>query len=230
MPWRLRIAGSFFRGLVRDPAQALRRAPQIGIEMKSLYRFNLHIHGKDFLRAFAAESEKLGLRPFLLWGTLLGCVREGGFIEHDYDLDYGILPGGWARKDGLIAAMERRGYRLRLDRPYLFSFERPDGLLHLDINLVYPFEGRMVCSVAEDDGGISAHAFPPDVFRDLKRIPFLKDLSVWLPGDPEAVLEAIYGDWRSPVKDYNYKGGPRNRVLDAGTLSRLRNFSPPAGD
>lgn len=35
-------------------------------------------------------EEKLRLQLYILGGNLLGLVREGGFLEHDYDLDAGI--------------------------------------------------------------------------------------------------------------------------------------------
>src|SRR5262245_15335665 len=83
LPWRLQIALCFIRGFIHSPRKALHYGKDITIEMGSLMRFNLHIHGERFIRDFLEEAEKLGIKPFLLWGTLLGCIRENGFIDHD---------------------------------------------------------------------------------------------------------------------------------------------------
>jgi LicD family len=69
-------------------------------------------YGKQFLRSFYESSTEAGMRPFLMWGTLLGCVREGRFLRHDYDIDVGILADDYANKDRLVAAMRKRGYEL----------------------------------------------------------------------------------------------------------------------
>ena len=57
-------------------------------------RFDIQFHGKRFLRDFYEATDKVGIRPFLMWGTLLGCVREGRFLRPDSDIDLGIL---WSR-------------------------------------------------------------------------------------------------------------------------------------
>ena len=45
----------------------------------------------DMLRAFIDVCKKLGLRYYLLCGTLLGAVRHQGFIPWDDDIDVGML-------------------------------------------------------------------------------------------------------------------------------------------
>ena len=228
MPWRFCITGSVVRGFLRDPLKAIHYARGITVDMKTLHRFNLHIHGKDFLRDFLEESAKLEMRPFLLWGTLLGCVREGQFLDHDSDLDMGVLARDYSKKDALIRGMLSRGYRLRFDYPYMFSFERKDRLLHLDVDLLYDFKGLLITSMpSERTGRITANQFPKEAFQELKPQLFLGDLETWIPGDPDKVLTAIYGDWRTPVKKYNYETDPSNQIPDPEALGiRPRVFMP----
>jgi hypothetical protein len=135
-PWRLRIAGAVCRGFVRNPRKALKLVRKINIEMESIFCFKLHIHGLDFMRDFMEVATKLDLKPFILWGTLLGMIRENGFIKNDYDLDMGIFGQDYDKKDDLINGMLERGYLLRQDVPYSVSFQTPDRLLFLDVDLI----------------------------------------------------------------------------------------------
>ena len=219
VPWRIRIATAVLRGFLRDPAQALRSVGSVNIEMGSVYRFKLHIHGKDMLRDFMEAAAEAGVRPFLTWGTLLGFMRQGGFLPHDYDIDTAILADDYPRKDALKMAMIARGYRVRHDVPFAFSFETRDRLLHLDVDVLYPFKDDLVSSmVSETTGRISAHRFPSQAYRSLERRMFPGQIPVWVPKDPERALEAMYGDWRVPVKDYSYRTGPRNTIPDPEKL------------
>lgn len=212
VPWRVRLAQAVARGFMRNPFEALRRVRSVNLDMKSIYRYKLHIHGKDFLKDFLSEAQALGMRPFLLWGSLLGCVREGRFIDHDYDIDFAILEPDYDQKDALIRAMRRRGYRLRHDRPYQFSFNTSDGLLHLDVDYLYPQNGKLVSSMlSEETGRAVEHVFDPKAIGSLRRAVFMDDVPVWVPERAEDVLTAMYGDWRTPVREYDYRMGPQNK-------------------
>ena len=41
----------------------------------------------DWNRIFSKERYKW----FVISGTFLGLIREGGFLKHDYDIDFGIF-------------------------------------------------------------------------------------------------------------------------------------------
>ena len=44
-----------------------------------------------FAADFFKEIEKLGIKPFLISGNLLGHVRHNGFVPWDDDLDFGLM-------------------------------------------------------------------------------------------------------------------------------------------
>ncbi len=48
-------------------------------------------NGLFLLQRVTAELERMGFAPFLVFGTLLGAVREGRFISHDTDIDLGLI-------------------------------------------------------------------------------------------------------------------------------------------
>lgn len=48
-----------------------------------------------------------GLKPFLISGTLLGCIREGRIFSHDKDFDIGVF--GWESQYDVAAALLKSG-------------------------------------------------------------------------------------------------------------------------
>ena len=42
---------------------------------------------KEFLEKFYKFCNKIGIKPFLFWGTLLGCIRDNNLIPWDDDID-----------------------------------------------------------------------------------------------------------------------------------------------
>ena len=170
-------------------------------------------NGRRYLRDVYSASREVGITPFLMWGTLLGCVRDKGLMAHDYDVDIGLRSGDYAKKDALIAAMRRRGYRASWDRRYKIRFIHPLHTLHMDVDVFYPFEDKVICAAVEDGGGLVGAVFEADMFDRLKEIDFLDGLRVFIPDPPEPILAAIYGEWQVPDPSYRSSTGPRNRLV-----------------
>ena len=175
-------------------------------------RSTLQRNGRKYLRDAYAAAREAGATPFLMWGTLLGCVRENGLMAHDGDLDLGLNFGQYNRKPAWVAAMRRRGYSLDFDQRSKFRFGHPRHSLHIDIDVFFPWEGRIVCSSVADDGHFSAEGFSPEAFHNLREVDFLDGLRVFIPDPPAPVLEAVYGEWRVPNPGYDSSQGPRNRL------------------
>ena len=182
--------------------------------------FSVRINGKEFLRDFTEACDEAGMSPFLMWGTLLGCVREGGFLKHDHDIDFGILAGDWPKRTLLIEAMRRRGYRLEFEHNYKMRFMDRELLAHMDVDVFFLWEGKMVCCHDHESGRYGAW-FPPDAFNNFRSLK-CAGTSVSIPDPPERILETVYGDWRTPVKKYDSGRIPNPlHIADGATWPKL---------
>jgi hypothetical protein len=187
---------------------------------KTWLNLSLSNHGENFLRDFLEACGEADVSPFLMWGTLLGCVREGGFLKHDYDIDLGILARDWPKRSPLIEAMRRRGYGLELSGNYKMRFIGPDLLAHLDVDVFILWGGKMVCCHYHESGMDGAW-FPPDAFNNFRSLTFA-GTRVSIPDPPERVLETAYGDWRTPVTKHESWCIPNGlHIADGETWPKL---------
>lgn len=147
-----------------------------------------------------------GVRPFLMYGTLLGYVRQRDFICYDFDVDVGVLETDF---EALCAALRRA----LVDHEARFALEHHDvqclGIRYLsvrcratDLNLdVFPY--RSDCG-----GGCLVRTVPPWYARFVLRecatrlprhwiLPVtegrMRGITVGVPNDPHALLRCFYG-------------------------------------
>lgn len=194
-----------YKGDKKSWARRYREAVKRGQEAK--VHQAVRVFGRRYLRDFFSAADEAGVRPFLMWGTLLGCIREGVLLKHDRDIDLGMLAADYALKDALIAAMRRRGYRLVWDKGCKFKFDRPNLDVLLDVDVFFPWQNMVICASPQDDGRCYAESFPANAFDRLRRHEFLR-LSVLVPDPPERVLETIYRTWQKPVHAYSSRRDP----------------------
>jgi hypothetical protein len=211
--WKRRAAGSLAAALRRDPVGTLRQLRTVRFNKKSLHSLSLRLDGKEHLRDFYAVSEALGARPVLFWGTLLGHVRENGFLAHDHDIDVALLPEDAPKKDALIAAMARVGYLKWGDGPSKVTLFKANRPVTLDIDILVP-RGDWLVAISERPEGVVINRFSPEAIGRPQPAVFLGDLNVYVPEHPEAILESIYGDWRIPKPDYNSMHDPIGQILE----------------
>ena len=141
-----------------------------------------------------AVLDKAGIQFFLISGTLLGCIRENKILAHDKDIDIGV----WSDEgyDKVRTIIETSGYF------YIAHSRRPDLLLMV----------RHVNGIAID---VFFH------FREIDNYWHAGVKTRWcnspfslvhksflggqylVPEDYERYLTENYGDWETPVKQFD---------------------------
>lgn len=171
-------------------------------------------------------------RYFVVDGTLLGLVREGGFISRDYDIDFGMWAEDYDPKiiDAMVAAgFAFDGAKGKPDDGLLLKFA--SGPIPVDIAFYYRESGFAWAAGYKGQDLQMRYRYP--VFGT--EPASLCGVAVFVPSPPEHYLRAIYGpDWRLPVRNWEFRYGPHNvhahgspvfklRFLFGRTVWRLRN-------
>ena len=168
------------------------------------------------VRAFA--EDKFDYELFLIYGSLLGAVREGGFIGHDIDLDAAFIcrstdgPGAAAELRELAFGLIEAGYHVESFRTHLHVTDDEDtriDVFHLffgaDDRLCLPFGIAGTTTVTRAD------------WRGVEEIDLPGGRGV-IPVNKEQLVEHLYGaDWRSPKPGFHWPYDRTSRS-DGGQL------------
>jgi len=181
---------------------------------------------------------EIGVAYHAMYGTLLGLARDGDLIPWDIDVDI-MIPNadveafrktfwsyrlrGWrvtdryAMVDDYAAWSRGDPSSIKIRCPPLLDLVRGPvlrtGRKVMDVYIRYP-DGDCF---AWDTFGMISRA-PNRFFRGYETIEYARR-KVHVPRDYEALLELVYGDWRTPNPDYNAK-------RDDGTVVREPRWSP----
>jgi len=180
----------------------------------------------DILERTVKALGRLNIPVFLSSGTCLGYLREGKFIDHDYDIDVGIFSKHYTPE--LVKEMEKENlhlYRTLGDKKtgMELSFRMPDTILgrHAKIDIFLHYYEK-------DNKGkkyLSWFSYRYPEFKEkvhyrvpmfqIKEIEFM-GIKVYVPYPTINYIENHYGDdWMIPKKpftEYIYHSSPKSIV------------------
>ena len=182
--------------------------------MMDVFKWKQHLikkYGYQAVDLIHQAAEEVGMPYFVDCGTLLGFIRDGGFIAHDADMDFSLMPDAGDGKIALFfAAMERRGL-------YFERYITIDGNLreftmrYHEISIDF-FQNRygndktQFYSLGENLG---------DCYQFFKRIAptgftlkVVHNARVMIPSNYDEMLTARYGNWHKKVRNWDDKMSP----------------------
>lgn len=155
------------------------------------------------------EQSTLEHRYWVWGGLLLGWAREGHILEHDCaDVDFCVLDEDFARIADAVPALAAAGFRCyrrfvnNAGATTEVTFTRHG--IRFEFFRMYPTGSKLSYFLYD---GQSANG-PLEVAASIPRqkiVPFHFLGRDWLKHEDHAAeLTAIYGDWKTPQKDWSY--------------------------
>ncbi len=157
---------------------------------------------KELLELTKLLFSQKGLRFSLVFGTLLGAVRDKGVINGDEDVDVFVESEEQLRS--ILPFLQQNGLCLcRIFEQKLYSFRIRGSKYYIDIYIKRPISsiwGYRYCYLC-------GHVLPKNLIRRFSPIDFIGGTYL-APKNPERFLEFWYGkSWRIPVSGDHSKHG-----------------------
>ena len=183
------------------------------------YKITLSNKNKEIAESLLLDVAKslniLSVNYWLEGGTLLGIKRESRLLPWDNDLDLSINSSEVSKIDDLIINLKSKNLRVRVRKFDSTSefFNRGDiriikirnkrffnllkGSVCLEIFVKYPKKENTYWMI-----GNTTKNVPSKYYARLQSIKF-KDYFFSIPMLTEEYLTYRYGDWKTPVKEWN---------------------------
>lgn len=172
-------------------------------------------YGREALNHCDKALRENNISYWLDFGTLLGAIRENDFIQHDNDIDLGILHADYA--DSIELAMEKQGFKKikqfeinngkdGLEQAYSYKGVNIDFFYYLSdkekmwTHIFDTLPNETFHSTMKKRGGLIPIRVEHKI-QSLKPFSF-QEIDTFVPLDSEDYLKEYYNNWRVPTKDW----------------------------
>lgn len=177
------------------------------------------------LKQLLRDMNEAGVTAFVAYGTLLGAVRRGHVIGHDFDADVAYFsrhthPADIALESfALQRLLIQRGWETRRARDSMFTvrIQSSSGAVRgVDVFVAYFFDGTFNL-----DRWVQGE-LRPDQIVPLSTVK-LEGVALPAPADPESLLELTYGPtWRVPNPTFKFEADPTQARRITGWMTSHR--------
>ena len=155
-----------------------------------------HLNQKDAnqaLQDLKQSFDEANIPFFLVSGTLLGCIREGKFLSHDHDIDVGVWDD--ISINDIYKAVQKFGlfYITASRSEHLVKLKHVNGI-NLDVFIHY----KTPKSYWHAGIKLKWHNKPFKLGNQL-----FMGAEYLIPEDYDTYLTENYGDWKTPVKEFD---------------------------
>ncbi|MEY4645064.1 MAG: hypothetical protein RLZZ596_1895 [Pseudomonadota bacterium] len=192
-------------------------------------------HASIALQHLASICNGKNLKMFLVSGTLLGYAREGKLLDHDKDIDIGLV--GWEQQYDICMALQESGLFtistqfLTGQKSYCIPVRHNPTGVWIDMFLYHRDGDQLVTGLDFFFGYRQTFAFTA---FELKPVNFM-GVDMYVPENTDLNLQENFGNWRVPDASYlshlespsaTDKGGQSHmltaRVLALGNLANKK--------
>lgn len=229
--------------IMLEIAHSVAKLPGVKTLLKPIYypikrrieesqRKTLMNNGLKVLQRFDKCMEKVGVEYTITFGTLLGAIRDKGFMNHDLDIDVAVWNNHYSER--MISALKSEGFEL------IHSFVVEDGSIGredtfscdgvaIDIFYIFNDEGEYPyycgfgtigeCATFSQSmrkyGKIKARRMDIPMTRERVKIPF-EHIELYAPSNAHEILSFIYGNdyitpqpsWQMDSRKFNWMDKP----------------------
>lgn len=182
-------------------------------DISSKFAKNGPINKKNALKLIANITEVFDKHDIFfmpMWGTLLGIIRNGDFIDHDDDVDLLMLHEDEKKLyEALVELKERGIFLCKQYKGQIYTVVSSEGII-CDIDVLrkafFPYS-LAYCVVLEKFR-------PKRLFGKYKKIDF-KGLKISVPENSDEFLTYFYGEsWRVPQKGVRGRNFPKWMIVE----------------
>lgn len=187
----------------------------------------LRKYGPGALAGLAEIFKRRGIPAYALYGTLLGFTRDAGFIKHDDDMDFGVMPGrGWDPVKLLRTLLkEETGFSCL----FVFRYENRITEFKVEYKKVpidfFFFEDDGKHYFSDNPFWLPDVQYPNASANSVRRLPEIRiteltsvkvyGIDVQVPKNWEAANVDHYGaNWATPDKGGDYKTELYAKLID----------------